>query len=186
MRWPTRSIHSKHNNVGLPKIEDEWENHCLGESEWHPYAVTLGVQEDEVLGLVHKLEHQEESARPVVRCFSKFGVGSEAFEWYCCHGGDPQRHAEGLELDPEVGLVVIGHCEGEFFFIGAGLLDFGDVDDDLPWSPLFGNWLHEVYFGVRDISLSLKELQKQILFFVGSGVADVWSSPQDLENAIFG
>ena len=149
--------------------------------------MALGVQEDEVLGLVHKLENQEDSAFPVVWCFLTFGVGSEAFEWYCCYGGDPQRHAEGLELDPEVGVVVIGHCEREFFFFLVDVhLEFSDVDDDLTWSPLFGNWLFEVYFGVHDISLSLKELQKQILYFVGSGVADVWSSPQDLENAIFG
>jgi len=48
-------------------IEDEWHDHCQGESEGHPSAVTLGVQEDEVLGLVHELEHQEDSALPVVR-----------------------------------------------------------------------------------------------------------------------
>ena len=93
--------------------------------------MTLGVQEDEVLGLVHELEHQEDSAFPVVHCFFKFGVGSEAFECCCCHGGDPQRQADGLELDPEVRLVVIGDCEREFFFIGAAQLEKGDVDEDL-------------------------------------------------------
>ena len=76
----TRIILSKHNNICCPNIEDEWQNHCLRESEGHPNAVALGVQEDEVLGLVHKLEHQEYSALPVVSCFSTLGVGSEAFD----------------------------------------------------------------------------------------------------------
>jgi len=71
---------SKLNNIGYPDIADEWQNHCYGVSEGHPYAVTLGVQEDEVLGLVYKLKHQEDLALPVVHCLFTFGVGSEALD----------------------------------------------------------------------------------------------------------
>jgi len=102
----------------------------LRENEGHPKAVTLGVEEDEVLGLVHELEHQEDSALPVVHSFFTFGVGSELDGGYCCHGGDPDRQADGLELDPEVGLVVLGHCDREFFFIGAAQFEGGGVEQD--------------------------------------------------------
>jgi len=124
-----RFIHSKLNIIGCTNIDDEWQNHCLRENEGHPKAVTLGVEEDEVLGLVHELEHQEDSALPVVHSFFTFGVGSELDGGYCCHGADPCRQAYGLELDPEVGLVVLGHCENEFFFIGTVQLEGGGVNE---------------------------------------------------------
>jgi len=41
--------------------------------------VTLGVQEDEVLGLVHELEQQIKLTQPVIAS-SNFGVGSEAVD----------------------------------------------------------------------------------------------------------